>query len=48
MARHTITADEVFGRLVRCSQDTNTKLREVARALLDSLPNPGRVTSGDH
>ncbi|WP_329245858.1 ANTAR domain-containing protein [Actinoallomurus sp. NBC_01490] len=37
MAQHGITADEAFQRLVRRSQDTNTKLRDVARAVLDGL-----------
>jgi AmiR/NasT family two-component response regulator len=37
MARHAITADEAFQRLARESQDTNTKVRDVARSLLDSL-----------
>lgn len=40
MAQHTISADEAFQRLVRRSQDTNTKLRDVARSLLSSLRHP--------
>jgi GAF domain-containing protein len=37
MAQHAITADEAFQRLVSRSQDTNTKLRDVALSLLASL-----------
>jgi GAF domain-containing protein len=37
MAQHAITADEAFEHLVHRSQDTNTKLREIARAILTSL-----------
>lgn len=36
MERHKITADQAFGLLVRVSQDTNTKLRDVADDLVRS------------
>jgi GAF domain-containing protein len=42
MAQHAITADEAFRRLARRSQETNTKLRDVARSLLDSLQDRER------
>jgi GAF domain-containing protein len=42
MAQQAITADEAFQQLVRRSQDTNTKLREIARSLLDSLHHPAQ------
>jgi GAF domain-containing protein len=38
MARHGITADKAFEMLVIRSQRTNTKLRDIARDLLKSLP----------
>jgi GAF domain-containing protein len=37
MAQQAITADEAFEWLVHESQQTNTKLRDVASALLDSV-----------
>nr|WP_185035073.1 GAF and ANTAR domain-containing protein [Actinomadura coerulea] len=37
MAAHGLTAEQAFEVLRRQSQDTNTKLRDVARALLASL-----------
>jgi hypothetical protein len=37
MAAYGITADEAFARLVRRSQDTNIKLREVAGQFLDAV-----------
>lgn len=37
MAVHGLTADEAFARLVEQSQRQNTKLREVAHALLESV-----------
>ncbi len=36
MERHKITADQAFGLLVRTSQHRNTKLRDVADALVRS------------
>jgi len=45
MVRHAITADEAFQRLVDESQATNTKLRDVARALLDSLRRSAESSS---
>jgi hypothetical protein len=36
MERHKITADQAFGLLVRASQHRNTKLRDVADALVHS------------
>jgi GAF domain-containing protein len=45
MARHAITADDAFQRLVDESQDTNTKLRDVARSLLASLPRSAEPSS---
>jgi AmiR/NasT family two-component response regulator len=38
MERRGINAEEAFGELIRESQNTNTKLREVAARLTDSLP----------
>ena len=35
MADEHITADEAFTRLTTRSQDTNTKLRDVAQRLVD-------------
>lgn len=37
MAQHSITAEQAFAILVRRSQRTNTKLRDVARDLLKSV-----------
>jgi AmiR/NasT family two-component response regulator len=37
MAQQAITADEAFEQLVHESQQTNTKLRDVASASLESL-----------
>jgi transcriptional regulator with GAF, ATPase, and Fis domain len=41
MARYELTEIEAFGRLVQASQNTNTKLRDLARTITDtgSLPN---------
>ncbi|GAB2803398.1 GAF and ANTAR domain-containing protein [Actinoallomurus bryophytorum] len=36
MAQHSITADEAFAMLSQQSQNTNAKLRDVARSILDS------------
>jgi len=36
MAVHGLTAEQAFGRLVELSQNTNTKLHEVARNLMAS------------
>jgi GAF domain-containing protein len=36
ISRHAITADAAFAWLARRSSDTNTKLRDVARSVLDS------------
>ncbi|MEU6411792.1 GAF and ANTAR domain-containing protein [Microbispora sp. NPDC046933] len=45
MERHKVTADQAFSLLVRTSQQTNTKLVEVARYLVDT----GELrTRGDH
>ena len=41
MERHKITADQAFGLLVRASQHRNTKLRDVADALVRSGELPG-------
>jgi GAF domain-containing protein len=38
MERRGINAEDAFGELIRESQNTNTKLREVAARLTDSLP----------
>lgn len=42
MERYNLDADKAFAVLVRYSQDTNTKLREVAERLIDTraLPDP--------
>ena len=46
MERDGINAEDAFGELVRESQNTNTKLREVAARLTDkSAPAPGEVGS---
>jgi hypothetical protein len=34
MGLHNLTADQAFDRLVECSQRSNTKLRDVARAVI--------------
>ncbi|MPZ01008.1 MAG: ANTAR domain-containing protein [Actinophytocola sp.] len=39
MALNKISADAAFDRLVRMSQDSNTKLRDLSRQLLASLSN---------
>lgn len=39
MALHAISAEEAFERLVKMSQDSNTKLRDLSRQLLTSLRN---------
>jgi GAF domain-containing protein len=41
MARHGISAEQAFEMLVLQSQRTNTKLRDVARAMIDSVTRPG-------
>ena len=43
MERHGLDADRAFAVLVRYSRDTNTRLRDVAEALVTtrSLPDPG-------
>jgi AmiR/NasT family two-component response regulator len=42
MERHKITEDEAFTMLTRASQQTNTKLRDVAAELVrtGALPTP--------
>ncbi|WP_158842143.1 ANTAR domain-containing response regulator [Saccharothrix deserti] len=40
MAAHGVDAEEAFARLVTESQQRNTKLRDVARNLLDSVRRP--------
>ena len=43
MERHGIEADEAFDRLVKMSQETNVKVREVAENLVElraDLPQP--------
>ncbi|RCW43669.1 GAF domain-containing protein [Halopolyspora algeriensis] len=44
MAREKITGEQAFQLLVRTSQDTNIKLVEVARWLVDEHENPGQDT----
>lgn len=39
MPLHAISAEEAFERLVKMSQDSNTKLRDLSRQLLTSLRN---------
>lgn len=41
MERHKLSADEAFTVLSRASQDTNTKLREVARRVAETGEDPG-------
>ena len=46
MARHKIAAEQAFDHLARESQNSNTKLRDVARSLLESAvehPEAGRT-----
>jgi PAS domain S-box-containing protein len=43
MASHGLTADQAFGALVRRSQATNTKVRDIASRFLDALS--GRLPS---
>jgi GAF domain-containing protein len=40
MARHAITEDEAFAMLSQWSQNSNAKLRDVARSLIDSAAQP--------
>jgi AmiR/NasT family two-component response regulator len=40
MADDRISADAAFERLVRVSQETNTKLRDVARRLVEERTKP--------
>ena len=42
MERFKVTAEQAFAVLSRPSQDTNTKLRDVAQRLIDSGETPGR------
>jgi GAF domain-containing protein len=37
MARHAVAADEAFGMLASESQNSNTKLRDVAQSILDAM-----------
>jgi GAF domain-containing protein len=41
MERHKLSADEAFAVLSRASQDTNTKLRQVARRVAETGEEPG-------
>jgi GAF domain-containing protein len=41
MERHKLSADEAFSILSRASQDTNTKLRKVARRVAETGEAPG-------
>ncbi|MBM4653808.1 ANTAR domain-containing protein, partial [Rhodococcus hoagii] len=41
MALHGLSAAEAFERLVSTSQDTNVKVRTVARQLLDKVATHG-------
>jgi hypothetical protein len=43
MARHHCSADKAFDFLRRRSQVTNTKLREVAKALVDDITSQARL-----
>ncbi|MEV5744906.1 ANTAR domain-containing protein [Microbispora rosea] len=36
MERHKLTADQAFALLVRASQETNTKLADIAECLVDT------------
>ncbi|MEW9547442.1 GAF and ANTAR domain-containing protein [Nonomuraea sp. NPDC050783] len=42
MERHRVTADQAFTLLVRASQQTNTKLADIARRLVDTGELAGR------
>ena len=46
MLRYRLDADSAFGLMVRWSQHTNTKVRDIAQALVDSVV-AGEVTSTD-
>ena len=46
MERHKITDDRAFALLVRASQDTNTKLRDIAEQLVRSGALPGGPDPG--
>lgn len=43
MERHKITAERAFGLLVGASQSANTKLVEIARQVVETGLDPGRV-----
>jgi transcriptional regulator with GAF, ATPase, and Fis domain len=43
MERHGLSADEAFARLNTASQETNTKLREVARRVAETGESPSRA-----
>jgi AmiR/NasT family two-component response regulator len=42
MERFKLTADQAFDVLNRASQESNVKLREVARRLVETGETPGR------
>jgi AmiR/NasT family two-component response regulator len=44
MAQHSITEDEAFAMLSQQSQNSNAKLRDVARSLIDSAAQPRQPT----
>jgi GAF domain-containing protein len=41
MERHRLSEDEAFATLAKVSQDTNTKLREIARRVAETGEDPG-------
>jgi transcriptional regulator with GAF, ATPase, and Fis domain len=46
MERHKISADEAFATLVKASQDSNIKLREIARRVVETGESPCRAHEG--
>jgi AmiR/NasT family two-component response regulator len=47
MERYRITADTAFGILVRASQDTHRKVRDVAALVTETGETPHPVPTGD-
>jgi hypothetical protein len=45
MSEHTLTADAAFARLVKTSQDTNVKLREIAAQIVEQAGDRASVGS---
>ena len=41
--RHRITSEQAFARLVRASQNSNIKLREVAQIVCETGQDPAQI-----